>query len=216
MCNPDRIEEEMSRSTKCGLIAAALAILAVSPVQAQEARPKWYAELGYTQFYFSSYESNPPDPRYAYSSGAMAGTAGYQLHPNLAIEGLAGLGISKGAIRARREGIPLDVGLIHGEVRRGFGVFVKPSVAINERIEFFGRLGWLYAEHRVSYPTLNMADDFKNESVAYGVGAQFNLSSTSYVQTSWMNYLKRSRFLDPFVLYRTRIYGLNVSYGIRF
>lgn len=165
------------------LLATATAFFALSSAHAQEAAPKLYAEVGYTQM---NARASDGVTSLKFSPKAVTGVFGYQFTPNMAVEGMLGFGADS-------------------KVKSAVGVFFKPSVAVSESIDLFGRLGWVHSELELSAAGVSMTD--KGSDLAYGVGANFNLSKSSYIQANWMTYYMKDQF---------KIDGFNVAYGFRF
>ena len=196
----------MKKQTAIVLIATTMG--GIASVHAQEASSRLYAEIGYTK---SRYTENDPDPvlpsTIKLRPGAVSGIVGYQFMPNWAVEGLVGIGVGSGKVKATLDGddVPNDA---KAKVKYTLGWFIKPSFAVNERVELFGRLGWVRQKLEVSVPTETAT--VSTAGVAYGVGANFNLSKKSYIQASWMTY-----FEDNKPVHRTTR-GVTVAYGMRF
>ena len=113
---------------------------------------------------------------------------------------MLGLGSSKDGISINGVETGADA-----KITSAFGVFVRPSVAVTESIDLFGRVGVVRNKLKVSSPV--GSDSTSETGFAYGVGANFNLSKTSYIQANWMNYYKKDGL---------KVDGFGVSYGMRF
>lgn len=187
------------KKTTVPVLAVATALFAfASSAQAQDAStPKLYGELGYTQL--SAKASDGVDAL-KFSPSAVSGVFGYQFMPWLAVEGQVGIGASKGKIKLNGA----DTG-VNGKVKSTAGVFLKPSVAVSDSIDLFGRVGWVHTELELSAG--GVSNTGRGSDIAYGVGANFNFSKTSYVQASWMNYYKKDGL---------KVDGFAVAYGMRF
>ncbi|MDO9435630.1 MAG: outer membrane beta-barrel protein [Hydrogenophaga sp.] len=180
----------------------------ISSVHAQVAPPKLYAEIGYAQFDYSERDADPILPSTVkLSPRAATGTFGYRFMPNLAAEGFMGIGLGTGTMKVTLDGedVPND---IKSKVKYALGVFVKPSIAVHERVELFARLGWVRQKLEVSSAT--ESDSASSAGVAYGVGANFNLTSRSYIQASWMTYFKDNKPI------KRKSDGFAMAYGLRF
>lgn len=110
-----------------------------------------YGELGYswTQIHGNGFKASP---------GAVRGIIGYDLHPNLAIEGMVTGGT----------GHDSDNG-VDTKLKSSYGLFVKPKYDIGNT-ELFARAGW--ARTNVG---LNTGDVTSND-FAYGVGVKYNIT----------------------------------------
>lgn len=183
--------------TTLSAFAVLTALFAAVPAHAQTAAPKMYAEFGYTQY--NAKDSDSIDS-IKFSPGAVTGTLGYQFTPNIAVEGLFGLGAGEGKIKLN--GVKTNV---KGQVTKAVGLYFKPSLAVSDRVDLFARIGWAHTELEMSVPGASVTES--DNSASYGVGANFNISKTSYIQASWMNYYKNDGF---------KIDGFNIAYGFRF
>lgn len=185
------------KKTTVSILAVATALFASTAVHAQVAAPKMYAEIGYTQL---SVKESDPMGAIKFSPQVLTGLFGYQITPNIAVEGLLGFGAGKDELKLGSASSG-----VQGKVKNAVGVFFKPSVAVSDSIDLFGRIGWVRSEMELSAPGVSMSES--DSDIAYGFGANFNLSKTSYIQANWMNYFKKDG---------VKIDGLTVAYGIRF
>ena len=180
------------------LLALAATCIALSTAHAQNAgpdsHPRMFAEVGYsaltakTAFDGHEWKASP---------GLVTGSFGYQFHPNMAVEGLLGFGAGKDKVRFNGEatGEQLKMGML-------YGVFFRPSLSLGDSFELLGRVGWAHTELKSS-----VAGKDSDGSLAYGIGANFNLSKTSYLQANWTSFYKKDD---------TRIEGFGLAYGLRF
>jgi outer membrane autotransporter protein len=136
-------------------IAAAAASLLLGGVaahaqQAPAASPV-YGELGYSwaQIQGNGFKATP---------GAVRGIVGYNLHPNLAVEGMLEGGT----------GHETDNG-VSAKLKSSYGLFVKPKYDIGNA-ELFARVGWARTNLDLS------TGDVSSNSFAYGLGAKYNLT----------------------------------------
>lgn len=185
------------KTISLSLLAAVTALFSLQSAHAQEAVPRMYAEIGYTQL---KAKESIAGASLKFSPGAVTGVLGYEFIPNVAVEGLLGLGAGEGKIKVN--GVKTGV---KGQVNNALGLFVKPSIAVSDRINLFARVGWVRSELEMSVPGFSTSES--DTDVAYGIGANFNVSKASYIQASWMNYYKKDGF---------KIDGFNVAYGFRF
>ena len=188
------------KKTTLSALAAATALFASASVYAQRAQPfnpSVYAEIGYTHHNYKDWDGVDT---LKFSPGAVSGVVGYKFTPNLSVEGMLGLGLGKDKVKI--DGV--DTGS-DGKVKSTFGLFLRPSFDINESVELFGRVGWVRSKLEISNSV--SSESGSDTDLAYGIGANFNLSKTSYIQTGWMQYLNKDG---------VKIDGLNISYGMRF
>lgn len=181
------------------LVAASTTlVMASAQAQNQSSAPSgMYAEIGYAALNLK--ETFGADSTKA-SPGVLTGVFGYQFMPNLAVEGLVGLGVGKAGVKENGVANGVDV-----KVGNALGVFIRPSVAVSDSIDLFARIGWLRTSLKISEgPYSESASD---NSLAYGLGANFNLSKTSYIQANYMNYYKKDGL---------KVDGIALAYGMRF
>lgn len=140
--------------------AAASMLLGVAAhAQQSPATSPLYGELGYswTQIHGNGFNATP---------GAVRGIVGYNLHPNLAVEGMVEGGTGHDA----------DNG-VSAKLRSSYGVFAKPKYVIGNT-ELFARVGW--ARTSLNLSTGNMSSN----NFAYGVGVKYNV--TPRVNMAWI------------------------------
>ncbi len=106
--------------------------------------------------------------------------AGYEMSPNLAVEGLFATGLSGSdtTLNGATQRSPVETKVDHY-----FGVFVKPKTKLSESVELFGRLGRVEGKTSSSTSTSGTTDTGSNW--AYGVGASYLLSSKTYLTGSF-------------------------------
>ncbi|MBT9463288.1 outer membrane beta-barrel protein [Hydrogenophaga sp.] len=179
-------------------LAAAVLSVAAAGAQAQVQAPtKMYAEIGYAAIGLDATDGT--DTLKA-SPGALTGVFGYQLHPNLAVEGFLGLGLTKDEIELN--GAPSGV---NAKINNAYGFFIKPGFKVSEGVELFARLGYLRTKLSVSAGGVSVSDT--DTSAAYGVGVNLNLTKTSYLQANWTSYYKDDG---------AKAQGVALAYGMRF
>jgi len=114
--------------------------------------------------------------------GMARGVIGYELSPNLAVEGHLGIGVKDDTVR-------LGGLSVKGEVDNMVGAFVKPKVRLGETVELFGRVG--AASTKVSASSMGVSESDRGTSFAYGLGASFNLTPQLSLNADYMNYYDR-------------------------
>lgn len=155
-----------------------LALLA-SGAQAQSL----YGEVGYTGLDYKQ-------PGLKASPGMVRGLMGYELTPQLAIEGMVGLSANSDTTKGTQ--VKLD---------NTVGVFGKAQVPLTDALKVYGRVG--VARNSVK---LNGNSD-SNTGLAYGAGLSYDLSKATYLSVDYMRYQdKNSKTLD----------GVTAGIGFRF
>lgn len=141
-----------------GVAAHAQQAVATSPV---------YGELGYSwmQIQGNGFKANP---------GAVRGIIGYDLHPNLAVEGMAAVGTGHAS----------DNG-VDAKLKSSYGLFVKPKYDFGNT-EVFGRLGWAHTNLNLS------TGDTSSNDFAYGVGVKYNFTPRMNVGLDYTRYADKN------------------------
>ncbi len=187
------------KSPHAFLLALAVSLATASAAHAQDAQtaPKLFAELGYSSVDITV---NGGGNRLEASPGLVTTVFGYAPHPNFAVEAFLGFGAGKDNISSSGVATPLSVK--YGTL---VGVFARPRVNLTDSFELFGRAGWVHTEAKTSGPGLSVTE--KDSDFAYGIGANFHITSSSYLQATWTNFYGREG---------TKIEGFGLSYGMRF
>ena len=192
--------------TSTRLIAiAAVALAAAGAAQAQSMRMpqsgRWTAELGYT----------PLDVRSSsltLKPSAVRAGIGYQLHHNLDVEGLALFRANTDNATASVGGVPTNVDV---RMKPSVGLFAKPKMTLGERLDVFGRLGWMdtRVSHSASLPGASASFSDGGNDFAYGLGANWRFGRTNamYLGLDWMRYHDKDAL---------RVDGWTASLGLRF
>ena len=186
----------MKLATSC-IAATVIALGSVGAAHAQQMAPKAYGELGLV---FLGISGSDGVNSVKAAPMLLSGTVGYKLHPNVAVEGFLGFGISKDEIdlNGAASGVNAKAG-------NAFGVFLKPGFEPTPGVELFARVGYVRSKIELSAGGFSVSES--DTDVAYGIGANFNLSSTSYIQANWMTYYKDQSLKAD---------GIGLVYGIRF
>ena len=157
---------------KLQLIAiATLAVLCASGAQAQSrtsADNGYYAEIGYSPIDVSGAGGTAtPD--------TLRFLIGNELNKNLAVEAFYITTTSKDS----RESYNASIS--------GFGMYLKPKMALSESTEVFARLGFMRADITAAANGSHTGTD-----LAYGLGVQTNFTKSVYGQLDYMNSYDRS------------------------
>jgi opacity protein-like surface antigen len=177
-----------------GLSILVLLAMGVSAhAQTQTPANPWYGELAYA-------------PVKIKEAGATDGTAknlrgilGYELHPNVALEGLLSLGVGDASVTVN--GDPVDT-----RVNRVVGLYVKPKVAVSQDIELFARLG--YARTKITSTSSTGDSGSGSESdMSYGLGAAYRINDRWSAVVDYMRYHDKDG---------VRLQGLSAGLRLRF
>lgn len=142
-----------------------------------------YGEVGYTGLDYR-------EPGLKVSPGMVRGVVGYDISPNLAMEGM--VGVHGGSDTA--SGTTLKLGSM-------VGVFGKLQAPLAEGVNVYGRLGVARSDLKA-----NGASD-ASTGLAYGVGMTYDLSKTTYLNADYTKYYDRDD---------QKLEGLTLGVGFRF
>ena len=172
--------------TKISAIVAA-ALLSAGAAQAQTATANpFYGEVGYT---FIKLKADGASIK----PGLIRTIVGYELHPNVALEGMFAFGASDDTV----DGVKY-------KVTRSVGLFVTPKYAFDQ-FEVFGRLG--YADSKIKASEAGVSASDSDGSFAYGLGAKYNFDKSFYGAVDYMRYYKKDD---------VKADGFTLSVGYRF
>lgn len=136
-----------------------------------------YGELGYTGLAYKA-------PGLKVNPGMVRGVVGYELTPQLAVEGVVGL--QGGSDTASGTTLRLD---------NMVGVFGKVQAPLTDALKVYGRLGVA----RTSLKANGVSDS--DTGLAYGAGITYDLSKTTYLNADYTQYLdRRDRKLEGFTV----------------
>ena len=144
----------------------------------------FYVEAGYTFFNFQEKEFGIDK-----DLGLGVVKFGYNAHENLAIEVMAGTGVSD----IKESGCDgLDCGSIKIKANSVFGIFAKPKIKLGDA-ELFARLGYSHTElkAKVSINDASASEKFKEGDFSFGAGVSYSLTKQWYVQADYMRYLDK-------------------------
>lgn len=157
--------------------ALAVATLAAT---ASAAQAQLYGEIGYTPLKFSlaaagsTVEASPK---------ALGLTVGYDLHKNVAVEGLVAFNAG--------DATPTDSGLtVSGKLKvsNAYGLFVKPKVMLGANLEVSARFGYMSTKFDISGTGpagANVSTSISDNGFAYGVGARYDLGTHTYLAVNY-------------------------------
>ena len=159
---------------------ASLLVLGTAAQAQQQAKSPLYGEIGYTQLKFSS------EGETSFKPGVLRGIVGYDLHPNVAVEGMLGFGVKKDD---------------DSKISNMMGVYAKPKFSFGD-LEVFGRIGFTRIKAEIEGGDSDTGND-----VTFGVGVNYNISRTMNVGVDYMSYYKKEGI---------KIDGVTIGLGVRF
>lgn len=166
-------------------ICSAALLGASSLVCADEHKPSnFYVEAGYTFFNYQEKEVGIDK-----DLGLGVVKFGYNAHENLALEVMAGTGVSD----IKESGCyEQDCGSVKIKANSFFGIYAKPKIKLGDA-ELFARLGYSYTElkAKVSINDESSSGKFKEGDFSFGAGVSYSLTKQWYVQADYMRYLDK-------------------------
>lgn len=161
-------------------------LLTITGAQAQSlhaADYSYYSEIGYSPVDVSGTGGNA-------TPHAVRLLFGNVINKNLGLEAMYSTTVSKDS----RQGYDASYS--------GFGIFLKPKMAVTENTEVFARVGVLRADITASSNGSHTGSDF-----AYGLGVQTNITQSVYGQLDYMHSYDRDSVAAK---------GYTLSLGMRF
>jgi hypothetical protein len=151
------------------IVLVSMLTLAAMSAQAQS----MYGDVAYQMF----------DTDLATDPAAVRGIIGYKFNPNVAVEGMLGLGIRDG--KDSYSGIPAKV-----KLDRLVGIYAKSSYKLNDAFELYGRLGYVSykatASASVGWASATVSDS--GSDVSYGIGASYYVSPSTSINVDYMDF----------------------------
>jgi len=130
----------------------------------------------------------------------LTGIVGYEINPNVAVEGFLGLGTNKSPVTL--DGASTDV---TAKISTSYGVFIKPKVMVSNEVELFARLGYAQSKLKLSSSDAHQGDS--GSSFAYGLGGNYYLNKQTYLTASYMSLYSKNG---------GNINGFNLGAGYKF
>ena len=156
-------------------------------VTATAAQAQIYGEVGYTSL---TAKDTSSATTYKASPSALGVTVGYDVHKNVAVEAMGLFGINENTIKENGTSTSNKF-----KVNSSYGVFLKPKTMLGENFEIFGRLGYMNTKRSVSGANFSASE--ASSSLAYGLGANYYVTKTTYLTVNYMNlYNKDSVKID--------------------
>lgn len=178
------------------LAVATVGLQAQAQTQAPQPDARSFVELGLMSL---SVSGNDGAMRLKARPGVLTVAAGYRVHPNVTLEGVAGVGIQDSTFKLN--GVDTGVKLTAGHV----GAFVRPTWRASDKVELFGRLG--YVVTRVKASGAGMSNTESEGSFAVGLGLNVQVSTRSYLQATWTQTHNKDDI---------RMSGFGLAYGWQF
>lgn len=175
------------------LTIAAAVTLAAMGVQAQT-----YGEIGYTA---TTAKSNVDGGSIKASPAAIRGILGYELNPNLAIEGSVAFGLSDVNVKFNGESVPVTM-----ELDSAIGLYIKPKTKLNDSVEIFARAGIARVKGTLVSSEFGASSATKS-SFSYGAGLSYAINPTTALNVDYMQYMNKDGF---------KVNGFTFGVGFKF
>ncbi len=150
-----------------GAAVVSVAALAAMPAAAQTV-PQFYGNVGY-----SAVEADDAN------FGAIHGRVGYQFHPNFAVEGEAGFGVNDDSVTVA--GVNVKTELKHSVAVYGVGI-----LPVSDKVDLLARVG--YGTTKLEASAAGFSADDSQESINYGVGAQYSFDGQNGIRADYTRY----------------------------
>lgn len=160
-------------------LSCAALLVASMGAQAQTKAPSGglYGDVGYTLVKISA-------DGYSVTPKVLRGVVGYEVNPNLAIEGMVGLGV--GDDSTTLAGVKLV-----GEVDHMIGLYLKPKMAVSPDLELFARAGFVRSKVTASAPAYGVSASESQSDLSYGVGMSYSINKTTALNVDYMSYYNK-------------------------
>lgn len=173
-------------------ITAAIALASVA------AQAQIYGEVGYTAIT----AKNATDGEVGKASpSALRGFLGYELNPNLAVEGMAAFGMSDATVKFN--GVAGDEKL---EIDNAVGLYLKPKLKLNDDVEIFGRVGFASVKYTLSGPSF-ASETYRDSGFSYGAGLSYAINPSTSLNADYMQYFSKDGI---------KVNGFTVGVGFKF
>ncbi|PIT77015.1 porin family protein [Limnohabitans sp. G3-2] len=173
-------------------ITAAIALASVA------AQAQIYGEVGYT----TTRAKITGDGEVGKASpSALRGFLGYELNPNLAVEGMAAFGMSDATVKV--DGVATEAKL---EIDNAVGLYLKPKVKLNDDVEMFGRVGFARVKGTLSVPGLG-SETYRDSGFSYGAGLSYAINPSTSLNADYMHYFSKDGI---------KVNGFTVGVGFKF
>jgi opacity protein-like surface antigen len=157
------------------------AMTAATAVNAQT-----YGEIGYTT---TTAKENIDRNGLKASLAAIRGILGYELNPNLAIEGMVAFGMGDSIVKINGQ----SLSTFKTEIDSAIGLYLKPKTKLNEQVELFGRVGFSRVKGTASLVGYG-SDTSSDSSFSYGAGLNYAINPTTSLNADYMSYVNKDGF----------------------
>lgn len=141
-----------------------------------------------------------------FSNNSLRGLMGYQFTPMFSVEGLVGAGFGDQSKNLTVGNVAVKATL---KTKSVMGLYLRAKTDLTPDLEVFGRVGIARADTSVTLAAGNISEKSNgtDNSLSFGVGANFSLSKTMYFGVDYTRYV---------TVDKNKIEGLGISVGTRF
>jgi opacity protein-like surface antigen len=163
------------------------------------AQAQFYGEVGYSVI---NAKQNVNGNEFKGKPNAIRGIFGFELHRNLAVEGMAAFGVRDGDLKVNGQTIT-GVKL---ELDNAVGLYLKPKARLNDSFEAFARVGAARMEGAASAQGFGSISESET-SFSWGAGLSYSVTQAVGLNVDYMQYVKKDGFTAK---------GFTVGVGMRF
>ena len=142
------------------------------------------AEPLFVQMGYASLKHNLQASNIAINSDVDQVTAvvGYQIHPNIVVEGLLGLGMSN------KDFLKTNTNTYSNKINNMFGIYVKPKFDITDTLSFNARVGYSQATLEITDRTSTAERKlaYTSSGLSYGVGLSYAVQESLNINLDYM------------------------------
>lgn len=163
------------------VIASVLAFAAIG-VSAQTAQPtapsKFSGDIGYTSIDWTG-------GGYTLKPSIVRGTLGYEVSPNLAVEGMIGMGANSSNIQVGSYTVTSKIDSI-------YGLYLKPKAQVSPELEVYGRLGVTSLTGTFAVQGYTGSYTATESSASYGLGVNYKIAPGAALNLDYTTYYTKN------------------------
>lgn len=169
--------------SKKGVIVKKAVFMAAAALFVAGAQAQMYGELGYTS---TEVKLTDTGDTYKAKPAAIRGIVGYDLHPNVAVEGMLAFGTGSADVSGPNVAPGANV-----KIKDAYGLFVKPKTKVNDALEVFGRIGYTQIKYQGGANGVSPVKETE-DGLSYGVGLSYALTRSVSLNLDYLQYVKTS------------------------
>ena len=172
-------------------LSLTIAVVAIS------AQAQTYAEIGYTS---TNYEASVLGYNVKATPSAVRSLVGYEVNPNLSLEGMIATGLSDANVSG--------LGNVYGltlKIDNMYGIYAKPKFQFTPSLEGFLRIGYAHTSGTVTYQ--GRSNSSSGSSLSGGLGLSYAIDSKLSLNIDSMSYYNKDS---------TTASGITIGLGYKF